>query len=67
MAMDALHCHLPLKLGEHFFLVRSPVKVVRTRSLIQEVEHAFATLWSMTAVAHKKLKRSRGPNLEKIS
>jgi hypothetical protein len=56
IAMDALHHHRPLKLGEHFFLVRSPVKVVRSWSLIQEVEHAFATLWSMMAVAHKKLK-----------
>jgi hypothetical protein len=58
MAMDVLHCRRPLKLGEHFFLVRSPVKVVRSRSLIQEVEYAFATLWSMMAVAHKKLKLS---------
>jgi hypothetical protein len=56
MAMDALHRHRPLKLGEHLFLVRSPVKVVRSRSLIQEVEHAFPTLWSMMGVAHKKLK-----------
>jgi hypothetical protein len=56
MAMDGLHPHRPLKLGEHFFLVWNPVKVVRSRSLIQEVEHAFATLWSTMAVAHKKLK-----------
>jgi hypothetical protein len=56
MAIDALHRHRPLKLGKHFFLLQSPVKVVRSASLIQEIEHAFATLWSMMAVAHKKLK-----------
>jgi hypothetical protein len=56
MVMDALHRHRPVKLGEHFFLVQSPVKVVRSRSLIKQVEYAFATLWSMMVVAHKKLK-----------
>jgi hypothetical protein len=56
MAMDVLYRHRPLKLGEHFLLLRSPVKVVRSRSLIQELEPAFATLWSMMAVVHKKLK-----------
>jgi hypothetical protein len=56
-----------LKLGEHFLFLRSPVKVVRSRPLIQEVEHAFATLWSMIVVAYKKFKWSRRPNLEKVS
>jgi hypothetical protein len=44
MAMDALHHYRPWKLGGHFFLIRIPVKVVRSGWLIQEVEHAFATL-----------------------
>jgi hypothetical protein len=56
MAIDALHRHRPLKFGEHFFLIWNPVKVVRSRSLIKEVEDAFAIMWSMMAVAHKKLK-----------
>jgi hypothetical protein len=66
MAMDALHRHPALKLGEHFFLIRSPVKVVRSRSLVQEVEHTFTTLLSMMAVAYKSSNDCEGRILKKF-